>query len=115
MLRKAIVLGLAVAALPGTVAFGQEPPEQGKGGGPGPGFGHIYRQIQIESNPTGALIVIDGRRFDITPQVIRVDNDRRTIQVIISKPGYLAKGEELDLTSLTEPVTVIHEDLMPRY
>jgi dipeptidyl aminopeptidase/acylaminoacyl peptidase len=65
-----------------------------------------YRKIQIESNPTGASILLNGEPRGTTPRAIT--SKLSTLRMVLRKPGYLETAAEI---KLTEPVTVIHANL----
>lgn len=73
-----------------------------------------YRKIQIESDPTGASILIGGRPFGTTPRAIYLSSEGEMffpiMRMILTKPGYLETVAEI---RLTEPATVIHANLNP--
>ena len=69
-------------------------------------FGAVYWQIQIESNPTGASLFLNGQPWGSTPRTI--NSKLSTLRMVLRKPGYLETAAEI---TLTEPVTVIHANL----
>lgn len=101
--------GLPSFELPIIVWAGRTPTGTGAASGGPLDWGRAnYRKIKIESDPTGASILINGHPRGTTPQAI-VSQDWE-IRMILSKPGYLENASEI---KLTEPVTAIHANLNP--
>src|SRR5512144_2672694 len=69
-----------------------DPPEGGKGG-PMSWGRTAYSKIQIESDPMGASIMLDGERHGTTPETIVMQ--RSEIKLILRKPGFLDTASEI--------------------
>lgn len=86
--------------------------EGGRGAGPLGIVRTAYRKVQIESDPTGASILINGEPRGTTPRAILLSFKQQLprIQMILTKPGYLETVAEVNLM---EAATAVHAKLNP--